>query len=240
MLQGPQPSNKTRRKPVATRTRAQTDYQKKKASNNTLQQQPKKAQDDLLDLFGSFAANDDIKENDDANPFGDDPFAGFVPFEPDSNASNTSTTNVNAETPKKKKKKKKKNKGRTRAQTVATTKSSSPSDKKKEESPKKNEHAAETKSNVKLKKIDVLPLLHQGIRCNKFKLNGNKSKVRTFYLTDSNFYFCWEAVGALKEKKSLFGGKKGTSNSREKRDKDRSSMYVCVCVCTCSLSAISQ
>jgi len=73
------------------------------------------------------------------------------------------------------------------------------------------------------KKIDVLPLLHQGIRCNKFKLNGNKSKVRTFYLTESNFYFCWEAVksGAQKEKKGLFGGKI-SKNSRDKVDKDRS------------------
>merc|ERR1712228_344163 len=121
----------------------------------------------------------------------------------------------------KKKKKKKKKKGRTRAQTAAavTTKSTSPSDTSKD-SPNKNE--SENKSTVKMKKIDILPLLHTGIRANKFKLNGNKSKVRTFFLTESNFYFCWEAVGAQKEKKSLFGGKTTSNSNRDKVDKDRS------------------
>merc|ERR1712154_164831 len=119
--------------------------------------------------------------------------------------------NNNVKSPKRRKKKKKKNKPR--SQTVANT----------QETPNhfKNGTVNGQKSAVKMKKIDVLPLLHKGIRANKFKLNGNKSKVRTFYLTESNFYFCWEAVGGQSEKKGLFGKSKGQSN-RAKIDKDRS------------------
>merc|ERR1712154_371789 len=121
--------------------------------------------------------------------------------------------NNNVKSPKRRKKKKKKNKPR--SQTVANT----------QETPNhfKNGTVNGQKSAVKMKKIDVLPLLHKGIRANKFKLNGNKSKVRTFYLTENNFYFCWEAVGQQNEKKGgLFGGKNKGQSGRSKVDKDRS------------------
>eukprot|EP01083_Nonionella_stella_P007133 20606_1 len=67
MLQGPQPSTRTRKKPINTRNRAQTDY-KKHTSTTKQQQQPKQqAQDDLLDLFGSFATTT-TNNNNNNNP----------------------------------------------------------------------------------------------------------------------------------------------------------------------------
>merc|ERR1719229_1453687 len=119
MLAGPQRSTKRSKKPIATRSRAQTDFQRKQTSNTT-QQQPKKAQDDLLDLFGSFATNNNNNNNEDiasANPFGDD-FSDFVKFDNNDNTT-ANKENVSIEKPKKKKKKKKNSKknGRKRAQT---------------------------------------------------------------------------------------------------------------------------
>lgn len=211
------------------------------------------AQDDLLDLFGGSITNANPTANSTANsnsngnenPFGD-PFADFGFAENNTNSSASSPPQAQAQpddddddkndekAPKSKKKKKssKKKKTTRRAHTVAS----------KAETPNVNygkfaNHSngnANTNANgsnqmngaapsKKMKKIDVLPLLHQGIRANKFKLNGNKSKVRTFYLTDTNFYFCWEAVGQQNEKKGggLFG-KKGAQTARSKVDKDRS------------------
>merc|ERR1712087_106147 len=81
MLAGPQPSKKKSKKPVATRSRAQTDFDRQSASNTAQKQQPQKAQDDLLDLFGSFASTNNNNTNNahedtanSADPFGDDPF----------------------------------------------------------------------------------------------------------------------------------------------------------------------
>eukprot|EP01083_Nonionella_stella_P064026 166511_1 len=223
MLKGPQASKRTRKKPINTRTRARTDYQQQQPvtrsrAHTDYQQQKQKpqpqqqqTQDDLLDLFGSFATNNhNNDDNNNSNPF--DAFGDFGAFDTNNDVT-ANTMNGNGNTnnnkkPKKKKKKKERKKKedppvRTRAATVQTKPTPS------------------LKSTVKMKKIDVLPLLHKGVRANKFKLNGNKSKVRTFYLTDSNFYFCWEAVGAQNEKKGLFGKTK-TTDKRSKIDKDRS------------------
>merc|ERR1712013_179767 len=161
------------------------------------------------------------------NPFGDD-FSATSSSQPVSASASPSVADdekiESAQKAKKKSPKKKKKKGaRARAQTAAAVNPSTTALKKAEP----NATGAAAKSAVKMKKIDVLPLLHQGIRSNKFKLNGSKSKVRTFYLTENNFYFCWEAVSnnaQTTEKKSgggLFGKGKG-GNGRSKIDKDRS------------------
>jgi len=219
MLQGPSPGRRTkRRKPQNGRARAQTDSVKPATYYNTTDQKEQgQAQDDFLDFLGlkpkaPASKTDDTDKNDAAeNPFGD---TGDNPFGDDFGGDD--------EKEEAKPKKKKKKKGRARAQTASAKPSASV-----EASATANGAGSATaaKSAVKMKKIDVLPLLHQGIRSNKFKLNGSKSKVRTFYLTDNNFYFCWEAVsgGQAADKKGggLFGKGKG-GNSRSKIDKDRS------------------
>lgn len=84
--------------------------------------------------------------------------------------------------------------------------------------------AAAVKNGVKkkkMKKIDVLPLLHKGIRANKFKLKGNKSKVRKFFVTENNYFFCWDAVNAStnypSNKKNTNGNGSSTNNSTTKK-----------------------
>ena len=69
---------------------------------------------------------------------------------------------------------------------------------------------------VCLQSIDVLPLLHTGIKANKFKFGQNKSKVRTFYLTKDNQWFCWEPVGGPLQAKP----------NRKKIDPTRSSLVL--------------
>lgn len=195
MLRGPQPSKRSKRKKkqTATRTRAQTDYQKRKPTQTTTTQ-PQKAQDDFLDLFGSFSPN-----NNDETP------STTISSTTSDTISSNSTSSTTTKTKKKKKKE------RARAQTVTAKPTSTSA------SPTKSD-----KPHKKIKKIDILPLLHQGIRANKFKLSAKKSKVRTFYLTKSNFYFCWKAVQSPQTKKSLFGGMKSASDNKDKVDKDRS------------------
>jgi len=247
MLQGPSPGRRTKRKkPQNGRARAQTDGVKPAAYYNTTDQKAQtQAQDDFLDFLGlskpqgsaNKADDTDNKDNGD-NPFGD---VNDNPFEDDFASPSPSGASTNSQfasaspsggddeksentlsKPKKRTPKKKKKKGRARAQTAAAAGTLSSTALKK---PEANGTTPPAKSAVKMKKIDVLPLLHQGIRSNKFKLNGSKSKVRTFYLTENNFYFCWEAVSNAQttEKKSgggLFG--KGKGGSRTKIDKDRS------------------
>jgi len=241
MLQGPSPGRRTKRKkPQNGRARAQTDSVKPAVYYNTTDQKAQgQAQDDFLDFLGlskpqsaNKTDDTDTKDND-ANPFGDvadDPFGdNFASPSPSTSQFASASPSVGDDEksdgslskPKKRSPKKKKKKGaRARAQTAAAAPSTTALKK-----PEANGTGAPAKSAVKMKKIDVLPLLHQGIRSNKFKLNGSKSKVRTFYLTENNFYFCWEAVSNAQttEKKSgggLFG--KGKGGARTKIDKDRS------------------
>jgi len=57
--------------------------------------------------------------------------------------------------------------------------------------PPPSEGAEEDPQGSTTKSIDVLPLLHKGVRMNKFKMNGNTANVRLFFLSSDNQYFCW-------------------------------------------------
>ena len=59
--------------------------------------------------------------------------------------------------------------------------------------------------------------MHRGIKGNKFKFNASKSKIRLFYVTNNNQYFCWEAIGPNQKLKS-----KKPGNNGKKIDPDRS------------------
>jgi len=218
-LEGPSPS-KRRRKRSPVRPRAQTDVHQK-AKQTQSNPEAKQDHDDFLDLFG--IPSDGAQNGNVANGASNDPFGDFG-FGSDSSTSPVVSQDDNVVVPTTKKKKKKKPK-LPRAKTVADTESyesksngSSPVS-----APITSKTSPKEKSAVKMKKIDVLPLLHRGIRANKFKLNGNKSRVRTFYLMDDNFHFCWEVVGQSSEKKGgLFGGKNKGQTARSKVDKERS------------------
>jgi len=210
-------------------------HQKAEQINTNPEQ--KQEQDDFLDFLG-------IQQPKEQNPNGAQANGGFNAFDDfgfgSSDSAQTPPTNPvkskddhAVKSTKKRRKKMQSKPPLKKAKTVATTHSpgsySSMEHKSNGGSPMSNgskstPNSPKEKSTVKMKKIDVLPLLHRGIRANKFKLNGNKSKVRTFYLTNNNFYFCWEVVGQTSEKKGggIFGGKNKGQNNRTKVDKERS------------------
>jgi len=230
------PTRRTQRtRNTKTRKRAQTDVKQKEEQIDT-NPEAKQEQDDFLDFLGIQQQPKKEEPQDQNGVFSafDDDFGGFGSSDSAQTPPTKPVVSKDDHAVKSTKKRKKKMSQKPplkKAKTVANTQSpsshssfehksngSSPSSTESPNSPKQ-------KSAVKMKKIDVLPLLHRGIRANKFKINGNKSKVRTFYLTSNNFYFCWEVVGQATDKKGgggLFGGKNKGNNTRSKVDKERS------------------
>lgn len=231
------PSRKTQRtrnaRKKGARKRAQTDVSQK-AKQIDSNPEEKQEQDDFLDFLGIQAQNGQNPNGGQQPNGGFDAFDdfGFSSYSAQTPPDSVSKDDTALKSPKKRKKKMTSKPPMKKAKTVATTNFSSLEHKSNgtasplSSGSKSSPNSPKEKSAVKMKKIDVLPLLHRGIRANKFKLNGNKSKVRTFYLTQNNYYFCWEVVGQNSDKKGggLFGGKNKAQTTRSKIDKERSSM----------------
>ena len=243
-LDGPSRKTKrTRNGKKQGRKRAQTDVSQRAKQIDT-SPEAKQEQDDFLDFLGiQQPSNQNANGNQNQDGAAFDAFGDFGGFGSSDSASTPPTKPTvskddhHVKSTKKRKKKMTQKPPLKKAKTVANAHSpgsySSFEQKSNGSSPisngsPKSPNSPKEKSAVKMKKIDVLPLLHRGIRANKFKLNGSKSKVRTFYLTTNNFYFCWEVVGQAAEKKGggIFGGKNKGQNTRSKIDKERSSMSI--------------